>query len=39
MAGMNLPTTQKPHVPTLVGVLIVVVVVLVFYHLAMGKKR
>lgn len=39
MGAMNLPATQKPHVPTLVSAAIVILVLLVIYHLAMGAKR
>lgn len=30
---------QKPHVPTLVSALVVVVLLLGLYHLSMGRKR
>lgn len=34
-----MPTkTEKPHVPTLVSALIVVVILLVIYHLAFKKR-
>lgn len=31
--------TQKPHVPTLVSAVIVIVVLLVLYHMVAGRKR
>lgn len=39
MGAMNLPTTQKPHAPTLVMAIVAILVVVIVYHLMMGAKR
>lgn len=32
-------TTQKPHVPTLVTALAAIFVVVILYHLTLGRKK